>query len=682
MAKLRERKRKRSEEPSRTSQAVKRLKPASDPAQDSLPAKRIRSTAVREISNFLPAFWDNLSKVWLTRRALRELDRRNEENLTTRSSASGAILTSLARFARRGGPDLRRLRGYPEPKLTAKMSSNRSITSSSRRTQSTKATSVSFKSKRSSAYTKNFEQDLIDNKIYPEGYEHPADRSTPEPNNLDDIIQGLSDPRASLSPSRFSQSAFKSFKQANSRVISEGKVMSSILPIICGHTTILYEGNLQFTNLDSITSDATVPAVPDLYDGSYPQDIRKEVRRDLTKTIIPTNHDRAPVAPNFFVEAKAPRGGADVAKRQACLDGAVGARAMHSLQSYGEDVPVYDGNAYTYTSTYVDGQLKLYAHHVTATPSGSPEYHMSQIDSWGMTGNAESFRRGATAFRNARDLAQRHRSSFIEAANARASRSEIAADEAEAVVNAAHSVDSSAWHDANNGLEQHVADTSNPKAYEGTAVGNIPQYLYGDDGSPENSQQSTAYGVNEPSLSFTSSLTSELRAADLAERAAGLDQRAADLDRRAADLDQRVLHIDGPAAEMWQRSAYLEQRDADHDRRVTVRHQQAVAPSWLSSPASNQAVVHQRHGIDTSGHFDDDDYSGSEGGASVCANKEDGGHQLKAAHFSRGRLSQKQKHDLLQWKDEGKPVDWIAKQLNRRKENIAKLEEDARKSLG
>ncbi|KAM3500284.1 hypothetical protein MY10362_006539 [Beauveria mimosiformis] len=166
------------------------------------------------------------------------------------------------------------------------------------------------------------------------------------------------------------------------------------------------------------------------------------------------------------------------------------------------------------------------------------------------------------------------------------------------------------------------------------------------------------------------------RAASLDQRAASMDQRVAELDQRAAEMDQRALHMDGPAAEMWQ-------RDADHDQRVTVRHQQSRAPFRLPSPASNQAVAQQRRGIYTSGQFDDDDYSGSEDGASVCANEEDGGHQLKAAHFSRGRLSQKQKHDLLQWKDEGKPVDWIAKQLNRRrKENIAKLEEDARESLG
>ncbi|KAB5511381.1 hypothetical protein GE09DRAFT_690409 [Coniochaeta sp. 2T2.1] len=45
---------------------------------------------------------------------------------------------------------------------------------------------------------------------------------------------------------------------------------------------------------------------------------------------------------------------------------------------------------------------------------------MTQLDGWQMTGNIDTFRRGATAFRNARDLAQEHRDQSIETANTRA----------------------------------------------------------------------------------------------------------------------------------------------------------------------------------------------------------------------------------------------------------------------
>ncbi|XWX00634.1 hypothetical protein V2A60_008655 [Cordyceps javanica] len=179
------------------------------------------------------------------------------------------------------------------------------------------------------------------------------------------------------------------------------------------------------------------------------------------------------------------------------------------------------------------------------------------------------------------------------------------------------------------------------------------------------------------------------RAADLDLRAASIDQRVADLDQRAAEFDQRALDMDRPAAGVWQRpadlyqrSADLEERFSDHDQRIGYLRQQSRAPSRQPSRASNHKAAQLRPGSYANGHFDDSDYSGSEDAGSVCANEEDAGHRLKAAHFSRGRLSSKQKNDLIRWKKEGRSDDWIAKQLNRKKENIPKLVEDARNSMG
>ncbi|KGQ09554.1 hypothetical protein BBAD15_g5105 [Beauveria bassiana D1-5] len=492
-----------------------------DITQDSPPAKRIKSTsAVRVASNFPPKFWDSLSKVWLTPRALREKDRRKGAQHPATVSAASVTPTTLARFARRGGPDLGHLRGYPEPKDTARMSSNRSSAPSSRRTQSTKATTVSSKAKRSSAYDKDFEQNLIDHKIFPKGYEYSDDDLIPEPSNLDDIVEALAAPRASLSPSQFPRSRFKTFALANDRVISEGKVMSGILPMICGNADIPNEGNLAFTNLDSITDGTTVDAVPDLYDGSLPKDINKKVRQELNKKIIPTSHGRAPVVPNFFVEAKAPRGGADVAKRQACLDGAIGARAMHHLQSYGEDVLAYDGNAHTFSSTYHagTGTLQLYAHHVTgpATEGERPEYHMTQLDGWQMTGNISTFRRGATAFRNARDLACRQRQSFIKEANTRASQLKDVATKQHTIeihqdknsdVPISHA-EATSWREFHDDLQHHIAENCVGDHEYNREISTTPEHHYTSDESQGLDQDLAASGTDDPSMSFMSSFTS------------------------------------------------------------------------------------------------------------------------------------------------------------------------------
>ncbi|KAK4186402.1 hypothetical protein QBC35DRAFT_270291 [Podospora australis] len=407
---------------------------ADDPPQEHRPSKKLRVKGrAQSSSNFAPEFWDNLSKVWLTPRALRELDRRNDARPAPKPPTPAVYTTDLAQFARRGGPDLRHLRGYPEPRDDRlKMSSSRA-SDSSRRTKSTKATTISSKAIRSSAYDDDFEQHLTDRNIYLPLRNNQA----PKP-NLDDTRLLLSASRPSLSPSRFDDSRFEDFLQKN-ETKSEGTVMRNVIPIITGNASIPNEGNLPFTNFKSLTEGLTVNAVPDFFDGAPPGDVDRSVREDLSQMIVPTKHADVPVAPNFFLEAKAPRGGADVARRQACYDGAYGARAMHSLQSYGEEEPVYDSNAYTYTTTYHagTGTLQLYAHHITppTAPGGRPEYHMTKLRGFDMTDSRETFVQGATAFRNARDVAQRHRDKFIQAANARARQSDVEAQhEAEITV--------------------------------------------------------------------------------------------------------------------------------------------------------------------------------------------------------------------------------------------------------
>ena len=97
---------------------------------------------------------------------------------------------------------------------------------------------------------------------------------------------------------------------------------------------------------------------------------------------------------------------------------------MLAIQLYGQDGYTYDGNAYTLGSTYHSGTgtLQLYAMHPTqpADPSGQPQYHTTQLNGFQMTGNAETFRQGATWYRNSRDLAKEWRDSAIAQSNATA----------------------------------------------------------------------------------------------------------------------------------------------------------------------------------------------------------------------------------------------------------------------
>jgi hypothetical protein len=436
------------------------------------------------------AFWDNLSKIWLTERALRELNQRNSQpassiprsqyrrarrpitrkflaelkrNRRVTQSASDFLrycepgaLKDIKLFARYGGPDLSDLKGvsitryssvgnkaddalkFPEPidPLNITMSSSQSSSRGRKRgsvstldTRPTTNTTNTKTTESSGPYSRNFQQKLIDGGIYPDEYEYPDSRVPLEPDNLEEINQRLAQPRPSLSPSQFSNKKFKEFKRADAHVSKENKTTKRVIPIIEGKITDnkCVKGEVLFTNLKPLTNDMLTAAKPDLYYGARPEQLDRRVRDELSGHIIPSTQDDLPIAPNFFLAAKGPDGTAAVARRQACYDGALGARGIHSLQSYGEDEPVHDNNAYAITSIYSDGQLKMYTSHPTqpTSPKGRPEYCMTQLNTWGMTGNLDTFRQGATAYRNARNWTKEQRDEAIRRANERANDSQV-----------------------------------------------------------------------------------------------------------------------------------------------------------------------------------------------------------------------------------------------------------------
>jgi hypothetical protein len=229
----------------------------------------------------------------------------------------------------------------------------------------------------------------------------------------------MTQPRPSLSPSRFSDGAFEAFVDQTIRALNEKGISGPPFQTLVGND---YTPNdLPFGNLAPLTDGTIVNAQPDYYEGARPEQLDRRIRNELGPYIVPSTNHCAPIAPNFFTEGKGPDGSRAVVKRQSCYDGAVGARAMQHLQSYGEPEPVYDNNAYTITSTFDGEHLHMYTTHPTqpANPGDPPEYHMNQLNGWTVTGNSEAFRQGATAYRNARDWAKEKRDEFIETANGR-----------------------------------------------------------------------------------------------------------------------------------------------------------------------------------------------------------------------------------------------------------------------
>ncbi|EGD90487.1 hypothetical protein H112_01947 [Trichophyton rubrum D6] len=407
-----------------------------------------------------PTFWDNLSRIWLTRDALEELDQRNSASISSEPPRSKqrpvtrlqekerrlhqklpsctiysgpATLNDIRRYSRGGGPDLSDLRNFPNPERLFHPMSTNNLDRRKRRAESPSGSAAeqssankTAKSSSTSAYNRNFEQNLIDNGIYLPGYKYPNGHRPPKPNNWVELNERLAQRRPSLSSSQFSEDDFEEFVDKDLNIRKEKPIGRFALSIIEGKVDDMMSmgEDYPFSNLAPLTDGTLVNARPDHFFGSRPEQLESQIRKDLSSYIVPSSQDSLPIIPNFFLETKGPDGSLMVATRQACYHGALGARGIHKLQNFKQDEESYDRNAYTITSTYHGGNLKIYTSHLVPRASGRPEYIMTMVNNWGMTGNIETFRQGASAYRNALDWAKEQREKIIEAANERLARVE------------------------------------------------------------------------------------------------------------------------------------------------------------------------------------------------------------------------------------------------------------------
>jgi hypothetical protein len=90
-----------------------------DPSHQPPTKRRRRSRSQGTHYRRPPEFWDNLSRLQLTRLALHEFDRRTILPTVSKPPELFEVkeirVKELARFARRGGPNLRDLRGVGSP---------------------------------------------------------------------------------------------------------------------------------------------------------------------------------------------------------------------------------------------------------------------------------------------------------------------------------------------------------------------------------------------------------------------------------------------------------------------------------------------------------------------------------------------------------------------------------------
>ena len=197
-------------------------------------------------------------------------------------------------------------------------------------------------------------------------------------------------------------------------------MISKILPIIRGRESIPSGQDYRFGNLKQL-ADISKPK-PDYFNGSSPVEVPPKIRGDLGEYIVPSSDNSKPLLPNFFFELDTPNGHVLDTRLKVTRDLAYGARGMHKIQSYRQDQPMFDGNAYAIGGTYdcYSQTLMLYTTHPTrpTDPNGEPEYWTTMIRNYAMADKA-TFREGVAAFRNAQDWAKEQRDAFIKVAKKR-----------------------------------------------------------------------------------------------------------------------------------------------------------------------------------------------------------------------------------------------------------------------
>lgn len=245
-------------------------------------------------------------------------------------------------------------------------------------------------------------------------------RKGPPPGNLGEIRARLAEPRPSLSPSRFSEGQFEHFQEKSTQAGSEAMVRNTVFPVITGDGDVLSGREYQFNKVAPLAPGLSNPR-PDFYDGAMPSSIDRRVRDDLHQYIVPCTELSRPALPNHFTELKGPNGNALEMQLQITQDLAIGARGMLHMRSYLRESYDLDGKAYAFGSTYHSGTgtLQIYSMHPIhgESPGEQTQYQATQLRSFSMTDNAETFREGGTWHRNSRDLARDERDDVIAYAN-------------------------------------------------------------------------------------------------------------------------------------------------------------------------------------------------------------------------------------------------------------------------
>lgn len=262
-----------------------------------------------------------------------------------------------------------------------------------KRVKSGKELNTFLRTKKFSAYDSVFEQHLIDHDVYSDEYDDV--RNAQEPHNWKEIHVRLTVSWASLSSSCFSRETFLDFKEKNQDALTESQVISKTFSIIADTIDILLQQNLWFENLKDLINDFITKTQLNFYDETRSEELNKQIREELESYIVSSTNTAASCLLNFFMKGKSSKKNTLTCKNQASYDNALNAREVHKLWSYVDSETTYNNNAYAIISTYHDDSetLIVYTIHVVTFKNSKHqiEYHMTQLNSFAMINNSNTF---------------------------------------------------------------------------------------------------------------------------------------------------------------------------------------------------------------------------------------------------------------------------------------------------
>ena len=265
----------------------------------------------------------------------------------------------------------------------------------------------------------DFEQGMIRGQCYLEGHLLPNNSAIEKPYNMGEIIYAMKKEPSPLLASSLSTQSFERFKELNA-TSSNNAAEKFIIPFLTGHRR-------QSCCMSPFNRCIFRPALDgyiylptlDLDSGSKHELVNQAILKEYRPLLSPRRFQDLFIAPNLILEVASPRESMRTLMRGACYHGSLAAEFIIKLRMLSMSDSLGDGNAYSFTSTFHNGTLKIFTTCIIGSRDRSSPggFHTTLLGTWAMTDSIRGYQEAVICLRNISAFANAKRALFIESAN-------------------------------------------------------------------------------------------------------------------------------------------------------------------------------------------------------------------------------------------------------------------------